>query len=122
VLVVDDEESILRMLTDMLEILGLEPVAVSGVDEARQELARAPFDLVISDIVMPGPSGLELLHELRSTRPELPVVLIAAFENLKSSVDLGDEKPAGFLAKPFHFTQVEELLTQVLGPLQDDEE
>lgn len=115
ILIVDDEESILRMLVDMAEILGFDAVGVTGVNQALVELDASSFDLVISDVVMPGRSGVDLLRELQRTRPELPVVMIAAFETLKATARLTEAGAAGFLAKPFQLKEVETLLSDLLG-------
>ncbi len=115
ILIVDDEESILRMLIDMAEIIGFAAVGVTGVDQALVELEASSFDLVISDIVMPGRNGVDLLRELQRTRPDLPVVMIAAFETLKVAARLTDAGAAGFLAKPFQLMEVEALLGNLLG-------
>jgi CheY-like chemotaxis protein len=79
VMVVDDDDLFLEMLTDALRINGFTPLGVSSGRQALDELNKGDVDAVITDIRMPGMSGLELLDTLKQTRPELPVVLITAF-------------------------------------------
>jgi signal transduction histidine kinase/ActR/RegA family two-component response regulator len=81
ILVVDDEESLVRLTEEVLAALGYEPVGCIGAHEAllvfRADPAR--FAAVLTDAIMPDMSGLELLAELRRVRPDLPAVLVSGF-------------------------------------------
>jgi CheY-like chemotaxis protein len=67
VLVADDEASIRFVLRETLEAAGHEVVEVASGDAALQALSGAPFEIAFFDIRMPGPSGLELLDQVRAT-------------------------------------------------------
>jgi DNA-binding NtrC family response regulator len=58
------------------------------------------FDVVVSDIVMPRLNGVELMHALSATRPDLPVILMSGYATA-ALVDLGITPPCGMIAKPF---------------------
>jgi len=81
ILVVDDEESLVRLAEEVLASLGYEPVGCVGASEALRVFKAAPqrFDAVLTDAIMPDMSGTELLVELRRLRPGLPVVLVSGY-------------------------------------------
>lgn len=85
VLIVDDEKSMRELLAIALEPDQLEVKAVASVADARRAMQESPFDLVVSDIAMPGESGMELLAELRRSSPQLPVILITAYASMESA-------------------------------------
>jgi DNA-binding response OmpR family regulator len=81
--VVDDEDDLRLLYTDELEDEGYEVAGAGTVAEARELLAREPFDLVVLDIQMKGESGLDLLKEIARDKKDLPVVLSTAFSIYK---------------------------------------
>ena len=85
VLIVDDETSMRELLTIALAPEGHAVETAPSVAAAREALARRPFDLVVSDLAMPGESGLDLLAEIRSATPELPVILITAYASMEAA-------------------------------------
>jgi len=79
ILVVDDETPVRVTLAANLELEGYEVVEAHDGPSALDHVRDSSFDLVITDIRMPGMSGVELFHEIRRLRPTLPVVLMTAF-------------------------------------------
>ncbi|HKD54954.1 MAG TPA: ATP-binding protein [Steroidobacteraceae bacterium] len=81
ILVVDDEESLVRLTEEVLASLGYEPVGCIGAHEALRVFRADParFAAVLTDAIMPDMSGLELLAELRRLRPGLPAVLVSGY-------------------------------------------
>ncbi len=101
VLVVDDDEDILRLLTMRLKARGFR---VTAVGSAEQALARVAVDsprVVVSDVRLPGQDGLALFEEIRRTRPTLPVILLTAHGNIPDAVDATSRGVFGYLTKPF---------------------
>jgi CheY-like chemotaxis protein len=102
VLVVDDEPSVRRFASRVLREAGY------GVEEAADGMAAlsiirsgvAGFDAVVSDIVMPGMNGVELLQSLSLERPRLPVILMSGYGGEQFN-RRGIVSPCGVLAKPF---------------------
>ena len=82
--VIDDDPGIVDYLLDMLRHKGYSAVGFTQTDEALSAIEKEPFDLVISDVVMPGMRGLELMTAIHRKRPEQLVLLITAF----GSIDL----------------------------------
>jgi DNA-binding NtrC family response regulator len=76
ILVVDDESSVRDLAVEILRRSGYRPQGVASATHALEALDRQSFDLVVSDVVMPEMTGVELLSELRARWHELPVVLM----------------------------------------------
>ncbi|HJW68429.1 MAG TPA: sigma-54 dependent transcriptional regulator [Candidatus Binatia bacterium] len=100
VLIVDDEPGVRESLRILLKDTH-EPVAVGSAPEALSQLACAPFDLVLLDIVMPGIDGLQLLEAIRGQYPTLPVVMLTATRTVKTAVDAMKLGAFDYLTKPF---------------------
>ena len=114
ILIVDDNPNMSSLLSEMLEVFDYRSERASDGNEALSLLEKERFSMVITDMRMPNMTGLELLQQVKSKYPKLPVVLISGY----SVADLGsansDLKPDGFLAKPFMMSDIEELLNSLL--------
>lgn len=80
-LIVDDEPTLRVMFTVLLQGVGYEPVAAGSAEKALERLGEGPIDLVLTDLVMPGIGGVELIATLRRLRPELPVVAMTGADD-----------------------------------------
>jgi PAS domain S-box-containing protein len=116
VLFVDDERDILRMEGHMLESLGYQPVLAGGAEEALRLFRLSPdrFDLVITDQVMPGCSGLELARALLALRPRLPVILCTGFSETVTEDEALALGVRAFLLKPVGMRQMAETIRNIL--------
>ena len=101
VLVVDDEQTICDILEQLLETEACEVVVASSGIDALTILNREDFDLIISDIVMPGMDGLEVLRKAKHIRPEIPVIMMSGFPSVDTTERLKNSGAASYLAKPF---------------------
>ncbi len=110
ILVVDDKQSFLFMIKGYLEDAGYQVTGMDGGAEALAELERVPFDLVLSDMVMPEMDGVTLLRRIRSRFPQLPFVLITAHGSVDGAVAAMKEGADDYLLKPLNW---EELLLVV---------
>ncbi len=121
VLVVDDEESVLRMLQRLLGELGHQTTVVSDVDSALRELATHPYDLVITDLRMPQKSGFDLSEEIRRSYPHLAErIIFISGDTLSTLKPHQKEQLHGrLLSKPFSIPQLAELLRN-LPPRRTD--
>jgi len=100
-LVVDDDDVLRRMLCELFEEGGYR-VCDAASAEAALELSRErEVDVVLSDVNMPGKSGIELVGELRRVRPATPVVLMTAFASVASAVDAMRAGAHDYITKPF---------------------
>jgi DNA-binding response OmpR family regulator len=117
ILIVDDEPGITKSLSAILTISGYECLAASSATEARQLLANFNPDLIISDVIMPGMSGVELAAELCTSHPALPVILLsgnAATQELLTRAG-GSIGPAIVLPKPYSPRELLRLVHELTG-------
>jgi len=80
ILVVDNNEMLCRISCDILRAEGYHAVPVVNAAEALEAFEREDFDLVVTDVGMPGMSGLQLAQSIRSKKPAFPVIAISAYE------------------------------------------
>ena len=114
ILVVDDDLGVAKVIARMAESLGHATTVAGSVDEALGRLAQAPFDVVLTDLSMPGRSGLDLLKHVQAVSPEIPVVLITG----KGAIDTAMEAIKGgaydYLAKPPQLEMLGALLRRAI--------
>jgi len=101
VLIVDDERSILDTVQILLRGEGFDVVTVQSPREALQRVAELKPDIVLTDIRMPGVSGLEVLAAMRAYDAEVPVILMTAQASLQTAVQAVNEGAFYYLQKPF---------------------
>jgi DNA-binding NtrC family response regulator len=101
VLIVDDDGAMRQMLESLFREQGYATEVADSVDAAVARLRDTDFDVVLSDIKMPGRSGIELVGELRKLRPETPVVLMTAFGSIDSAVEAMRAGAFDYITKPF---------------------
>ena len=101
VLVVDDERTMQRALSTILRKQGYSVLTASNAAEALAVLEEAPVDVVLSDIQMPGLSGLELLDRVKHQWPEMEVVMMTAYGTVERAVQAVRAGAHDFLTKPF---------------------
>jgi DNA-binding NtrC family response regulator len=100
-LVVDDDVAMRQMLASLFREHGYEVRDSASADEALKEAAKFDFDAILSDIRMPGKSGIEMVGALRRMRPETPVVLMTAFGSIDSAVEAMRAGAFDYITKPF---------------------
>jgi DNA-binding NtrC family response regulator len=100
ILIAEDDDLTLELLATVLRSAGHDVTAVADGGEALDEIARAPFDLVVGDVQMPRASGLELLDALQAHAPETPLILVTAYANPGAAMDAIARGAADYLAKP----------------------
>ena len=114
--IVDDDRSIRWVLEKALQQDGLHPECFDSADSALQRLRRNQRpDVLISDIRMPGSSGLELLASIRELHPGLPVIIITAHSDLDSAVASYQGGAFEYLPKPFDVDEAVALVRRALA-------
>jgi len=114
ILVVDDEEMIRNILNEFLTGLGFEVVEAKDGREALTIFRKQRIDMVVSDIRMPGMSGLDLLKWVKSISPKTPVLIITGFKPTKAQEDAMHTKADGYLIKPFELERLKLTIRQFL--------
>ncbi len=101
ILIADDETNLRKVLSAMLRKDGHIPIAVANGEDAIRAMADAPVDVVISDLKMPGMSGLELLSEVKRRQPGVPFILITAHGTVDTAVTALKTGAFDYVTKPF---------------------
>lgn len=113
ILIVDDERQITEILNDLLSVEH-DSQTVGSAEEALARLAENDFQLVISDITMPGMSGLEMLPLVKSVSPKTVVVMISGMQTVESAIGALRLGAFDYLMKPFDLRQVEAVVKRAL--------
>jgi len=115
ILITEDDEEMRSLLKDFFEEEGFETDSVSNGVDALQKLAKDRFDLIITDIRMPGLTGLDILPRLKKLHPNASVIVITAFgseEVYRKSLERG---ATAYLEKPIHFSKLKELIHEMVS-------
>ena len=115
ILVVDDQESMRQMLSDLLELMGHEPRAVEGGESALQNLRAQGADLVITDLNMPVMNGMELMKQIKSEFPGTPVIIITGYGSFHTEKQVLSNGADGYIPKPCTIHRVQQTVNQALG-------
>ncbi len=114
ILVVDDERSMREFLEILLRKEGYDVTTAGDVDGALVALDSDDFDLVISDIQMPGKSGLDLLRSIRGAQGDALVVMITAFATTETAIAAMKEGAYDYLTKPFKVDEIKLVVQKAL--------
>ena len=114
ILVVEDDTDLRLALVDSLSSLGYETCAKPSALDARQVLEQNDFDLVLTDVRMPGQSGIELCQYISGDRPGTPAVVMTAFGDALAAVDALRAGAVDFITKPFDMSRLAEAVARAL--------
>jgi excisionase family DNA binding protein len=115
VLVVDDDAAVRELLAKALTGAGYQvDVAVDG-PSALVRLGEKAYDLMITDLKMPGLDGLSVIREARRTCPSLPVIVITGYSTEATAIEAIDLGVAGYLTKPFRVPRILAAAARALG-------
>ncbi|MCL2458467.1 MAG: PAS domain S-box protein [Desulfobulbus sp.] len=117
ILLVDDEPPITFFLVQVLEHLGYEVKACLSSEEAYKEFLNRQnsFDLIITDMGMPGMTGLELAEKIKAVNPDVPIMLCTGFSEHVTEENYHQMGLAGFIAKPFNAELLVKEVSRVIG-------
>lgn len=113
ILIVDDELEITEILSDLLSAEN-ECESAGSAEEALDRLSKREFQLVISDITMPGMSGLEMLPQAKQVSPNTVIVMISGMQTVESAIGALRLGAFDYLMKPFDLRQVEAVVKRAL--------
>ena len=114
VLVVDDDENMGRACARLFQRMGHLCDHVTGVQDALERLDDDEYDLVLTDLVMPGEDGLSLLKQVKERAPTLPVILMTGYGTIESAVAAMKEGATNYITKPFDRDELEAAVHGVL--------
>jgi two-component system cell cycle response regulator CpdR len=102
ILLAEDDEDMRRFLAKALENAGYQVVSFDNGLSAYERLREEPFNLLLTDIVMPQMDGIELARKAAELDPDLKIMFITGFAAVALNADLEAPKDAKILSKPFH--------------------
>ncbi len=106
VFVIDDEKNITFVIHAILERAGFETIVFNDSSQALDAIDSEDFDVLITDLYMPGPGGMEILGHCQKSIPQLPVVIITAYGTVESAVNALKQGAFDFITKPFDQTEL----------------
>ena len=116
ILVVDDDPGQRSLLQTFLERHGHRPLVVESGEAALRALASTPVSLMISDVRMPGMTGLETLRRARQLHAKLPVLLVTAYADIREAVGAMRDGAVNYLSKPIDLDELLRTVEQITGP------
>ena len=114
ILIVDDELSMREFLSILLEREGYDVAVAACAADALQMMENAPFDMVLSDVSMPGLSGIDLLARIKAKTPETAVLMLTAFSTAEQAVEAMKLGAYDYICKPFKNEEVKQLVKNAL--------
>src|SRR4030095_7737339 len=102
ILIIDDNESLRYTLTTVLEEAGFHAAAVEDGHKGISEIRNSSYNLVICDMKLPGMDGMQIIGEIKKVKPELPVLVLTAFGDIKNAVEAMKQGASDYLTKPFN--------------------
>jgi putative nucleotidyltransferase with HDIG domain len=106
IIVIDDEPWIADVVAQQLELHGFQTDILTDSSLAMDRLAAVPYDLVVLDIGMPPPTGMELLERIGQRHPHLPVLMLTAFGDTQMAVQAMQEGASDYIIKPHEPAQL----------------
>ena len=115
ILVVDDEEAVRNVVASLLQHRGYAVTTVESAAQAIERLQQDPdYDLVLSDIMMPGTDGLSLLDQICIDHPGMPVVMFTAVHDIHIAMNAFRRGAIDYLLKPFERSQLESVVARAI--------
>ena len=115
VLVADDEETVRDLLSKTLALAEYDVDVVPDGRSAVDRLRVLPYDLLITDLKMPGVDGLSVIREARSLNADIPIIIITGFSTEASAIEAVNLGVSGYLTKPFRIPRVLSVAARALG-------
>jgi two-component system, NtrC family, response regulator AtoC len=122
ILVVDDDRNLCRVLKAHLEKSGFAVLVTYDVDSALPTIKEKDLDLIITDLKMPGKSGMDLLAFSKEEKPATPVIMITAFGNIEHAVSAIKTGAFDFITKPFDEDELLNVIKKAISESQKNRE
>jgi len=120
VLVVDDNTRARQSMADVLKAAGHEVHACASAMEALKQLEKSSFDVIITDLQMPGMNGLEFIRAIEERKVDSQVVMVTAFASVSSAVEAMRHGAFDYIEKPFDVEQLEQLVERALRQTEQE--
>ena len=120
ILVVDDHASARRSVADILQHLGCDAICCASAVEALAICSERSFDCILTDLQMPGMSGLEFIRQLEQRHVDTPIVMITAHASIDTAVEAMRHGALDYLEKPIRIDQLEEVIVRARRQMEAD--
>jgi CheY-like chemotaxis protein len=114
ILVIEDDAEMRRLLRDFIQEAGYEAHSVENGSAAFIRTARESFDLIVTDIRMPGLSGLEILPGLKRLQPNVPIIVITAFGGDEVHQRAMERGAQAYMEKPIYLEDLKRLMKEMV--------
>ncbi len=114
ILIIDDEPIVCERLTHALEKFGFEVEAQTDSQAALDRVVEQRFDVLITDLKMRGPSGMDVLHFVRERHPATKVIVITGFATVETAREVMKGGAIDFIPKPFRMSQLRDLILRIV--------
>jgi DNA-binding NtrC family response regulator len=115
ILLLDDEPIVTERLKPSLEMSNYHVDAYTSGNDAVDQLKKEKYDILITDLKMSSPDGMEVLDVARQIQPELKAVVITGFATIKTAQAARQSGAVEFIAKPFKMSQLKKILKTISG-------
>ncbi|CUU01952.1 Response regulator receiver domain-containing protein [Candidatus Thermokryptus mobilis] len=115
VLVVDDEEALRYLLSTELAAEGYEVETAGDGDEAIEAIKQKDYDVVLLDIKMPRVDGFEVLKFIKQNKPEIKVIMLTAYADVKNAIEALKLGASDFVSKPYDLEDILTSINRALG-------
>jgi two-component system, NtrC family, response regulator AtoC len=123
ILIIDDDRNLLKILRDILEGgLAVDIVAASNAESALSAMESQAFDLIITDLKMPGKSGMDVLSFSLKKNPSIPVIMVSAFGSIEEAVNAMKQGAYDFITKPFDPDELLQVVRKALSESSKNKE
>jgi two-component system response regulator HydG len=122
VLVVEDEESTRKLCADVAESCGMKAVVAGSVEEALRRLETHAVDIIVTDLILPPSSGLDLLKQVHEMYPQVAVLVLTQYGTIDSAVAATRMGAVDYVTKPFHIDDLRARLERVARDMDLDRE
>ena len=116
ILVIEDDAEMRCLLKDFIEEAGYEAHSVENGSAAFRKITKESFDLIITDIRMPGLSGVDILPGFKKLQPQTPIIVITAFGSEEVHRRALERGADAYLEKPIHLEEFRILLQKMASP------
>ena len=118
ILLVDDDQSILEILADLMAIFGHDYVTAQNGVEAIEKLKHNFFDIVLTDMIMPDIDGMELLKHIKKNYPNIKVMVVTGYERAFTYTDVIRAGASDFISKPFNTDELEAKINRLVREIE----
>ncbi len=120
IIVVDDEDIYLSLVSDALEDEGYAVVTASTGHEAATKISQQNIDLIITDIRMPNMTGIELLQQAREIKPNIGAIFMTGYANLNSAKDAIKQGAYDYISKPFELSEIRAAVRKAADKIREE--